>query len=197
MPSFCLPFSIWKFQLGKSLELSRHVGWVLCDSGSGGKSEKKMRAYSRLLSPITSAVVGWSSPAAPEFLSKCPRGGLFVSEVTFCDKAGTLYRHVWSMFTRVIDWREAGRHQRCSTRHCTTEQFWIWSLIDILKLNSEQDFETKVRSRLQLGQDFEAEVWARFWSSICINMWYDLKAVTLSSLIFLLIINLVISIIAL
>ena len=26
--------------------------------------------------------------------------------------------------------------------------FWIWSLVDILKLNIEQDFETKVQSRL-------------------------------------------------
>ena len=50
-----------------------------------------------------------SSPAAPRVPSQVSRGGLFVSsEVTFSHKAGTLYRHVWSMLTRVIDWKGAG-----------------------------------------------------------------------------------------
>ena len=49
-------------------------------------------------------------------------------------------------------------------------RFWSWSLVNILKLNFGQDFETKVWSRV------------RGWSLVeiqklnCINLWHDLKS---------------------
>ena len=78
----------------------------MCDSGSGGKSEKDACVLTVVESSYFCSRGCGLHPLPPELLPKCPRGGLFVfSEVTFSHKAGTLYRHVCSMLTRVIDWR--------------------------------------------------------------------------------------------
>ena len=109
MPSFRLPFSIWKIPVSK-VSRTQPPCW-LCFVWLRLRREKWkrcVRTHGCWVKLLLQSWM-WSSPAAPELLSKCPRGGLFVfSEVTFWHKAGTLYRHVCSMLTRVIDWRGAG-----------------------------------------------------------------------------------------
>ena len=133
MPSFRLPFSIWKIPAWKVFRTQPPcwLGFVWLRLRRE-KWKRCVRTYGCWVKLLLQSWMG-SSPAAPRVPSQVSRGGLFVSsEVTFSHKAGTLYRHVCSMLTRVIDWREAGRHHRCSTRHSTTEQWPIMKIIFVL-----------------------------------------------------------------
>ena len=135
MPSFRLPFSIWKIPVSKVSRTQppcwlgfvwlrlRRERWKRCVRTHGCWVKLLLQSWM------------WSSPAAPELLSKCPRGGLFVfSEVTFWHKAGN------SLMARVVhvnscNWLKGsgsgtgGDPARHSTEQGVTR--WVWQTLHL------------------------------------------------------------------